>query len=46
MSITTAGTDTKLIDCPYCKTEGFDWGGLKLHIDKKFCEVYGKVKAK
>jgi hypothetical protein len=46
MSITTTGTDTKLIECPYCHEKGYDWPGLKAHLDLGWCEVYVKVKAK
>jgi hypothetical protein len=46
MSITTTSTDTKLIECPYCKSHGYDWPGLKLHVELGLCPDYGKVKAK
>ena len=31
------------IYCPFCKTEGFDLLGLKIHLSGNFCEEYGKI---
>lgn len=36
-------TETEDVCCPFCKETGFDLIGLKIHIERGWCEVYNEI---
>lgn len=36
-------SDWENVTCPFCKEKDFDLYGLQSHLERMWCDVYGKV---